>query len=329
MVQPKVLVVGGAGYIGSHMVRMLRDEQVPVVVLDDLSAGHADAVSGVDLIVGDMADEALLDRLFSEHRIDAVMHFASFIQVGESIRLPAKYFNNNVSKTISLLNSMARHGIKHFIFSSTAAIFGDPETQHICEAHPKAPINPYGRSKFIVEQLLPDYEAAYGIRHACLRYFNAAGAHPDGSLGERHDPETHLIPLAIGAAMGSSAPLSLFGDDYPTPDGTCVRDYIHVCDIASAHFLALDHLRKGGHSLKLNLGNGEGYSVRQIIDTVGRITGNPVSHTVVERRPGDPAVLVADSKEAKRVLGWQPKFSSLDDIISHAVQYTRADKAAS
>ncbi len=327
--QPKILVVGGAGYIGSHMVRMLMDQHIPVTVLDDLSAGHAGSVSGADLVIGDMGDEALLDRLFGQHAFDAVMHFASFIQVGESIGAPAKYFHNNVSKTINLLNSMARHDVKNFIFSSTAAIFGNPQAGHIDEHHVKAPINPYGRSKLIVEQMLPDYEAAYGIRHACLRYFNAAGAHPDGSLGERHDPETHLIPLAISAALGNTGGLKVFGDDYPTHDGTCIRDYVHVCDLASAHLLALQHLRAQGESLKLNLGNGEGYSVKQILDAVAALVGKPVPHTVAGRRAGDPAVLVADSRKARDVLGWQPAYSSLDDIVGHALRFYQATPMAS
>lgn len=319
--QAKVLVVGGAGYIGSHMVRMLCESGVPTLVLDDMSAGYSDAVNGAELLIGDMGDGALLDRVFAEHQIDAVMHFASFIQVGESVKHPAKYFDNNIGKTIILLNSMARNGIHHFIFSSTAAVFGDPETSRIGESHPKKPINPYGKSKLIVEELLADYELAYGLRSVCLRYFNAAGAHPDGSLGERHVPETHLIPLAIQAALGANAALTVYGADYPTPDGTCVRDFIHVCDIAAAHQRALEHLRDGGRSLKLNLGNGAGYSVKEIIDTVSRLSGHPVPHNISSRRSGDPAILVADSQEAKKTLGWTPEFCSLDDIIGHALNY--------
>jgi UDP-glucose 4-epimerase len=268
-----------------------------------------------------MGDSALLDRIFAKYQIDAVMHFASFIQVGESVKHPAKYFDNNIGKTITLLNSMARNGVHQFIFSSTAAIFGDPETSRIDESHPKKPINPYGRSKLIVEELLADYEQAYGLRSVCLRYFNAAGAHPDGSLGERHLPETHLIPLAIQAALGANPELTVYGADYPTPDGTCVRDYIHVCDIAAAHLRALEHLREGGRSLKLNLGNGAGYSVKEIIDTVSRLSGHPVPHNISSRRSGDPAILVADSIAARGSLGWTPKFSSLDDIIGHALNY--------
>ncbi|WP_226505256.1 UDP-glucose 4-epimerase GalE [Pseudomonas sp. MWU16_30317] len=319
--QAKVLVVGGAGYIGSHMVRMLCESGVPALVLDDMSAGHSDAVDGAELLIGDMGDSALLDRVFAEYQIDAVMHFASFIQVGESVKHPAKYFDNNIGKTITLLNSMARNNVRQFIFSSTAAIFGDPETSSVNESHPKNPINPYGKSKLIVEELLADYEQAYGLRSVCLRYFNAAGAHPDGTLGERHCPETHLIPLAIQAALGANVALTVYGADYPTQDGTCVRDYIHVCDIAAAHLRALEHLRDGGSSLKLNLGNGAGYSVKEIIDSVGRLSGHLVPHNISSRRTGDPAVLVADSQEARGTLRWTPQFSSLDDIIGHALNY--------
>lgn len=262
-----------------------------------------------------------MNRVFKDNHIDTVMYFASFIQVGESVVQPAKYYENNVGKTLTLPGAMARHGVRHFIFSSTAAIFGNPLRDLIDEAHPQAPINPYGRTKWLVEQLLPDYESAYGIRHVCLRYFNAAGAQPDGSLGERHDPETHLIPLAINAALGRGPALKVFGDDYPTQDGTCVRDYIHVCDLAAAHLLALQHLRSGGDSLKLNLGNGSGYSVRQVLETVGRIVGRPVPYTVVERREGDPSVLVADAQQARKVLDCAPAFPRLEDIVAHAAAW--------
>lgn len=320
-----VLIVGGAGYIGSHMVRHLKDQGLALVVLDDLSSGFADAVSGAELIVGDVADAALLDNIFTNYPIDAVMHFASFIQVGESVVNPAKYYNNNVSKTLVLLAAIARHNVRNFIFSSSAAIFGNPVSPIIDEKHPQSPINPYGRSKWMVEQLLPDYELAYKLQFVCLRYFNAAGAQPDGSIGERHDPETHLIPLAINAALGRSAPLKVFGSDYPTPDGTCVRDYVHVCDIAAAHLLALEHLRSGGDSICLNLGNQSGYSVKEVLATVEAVTGKPVPHEIVDKRAGDPAVLVADSKLARSALGWQPKYSALQDIVAHAVAWHGRD----
>lgn len=313
--------MGGAGYIGSHMVRLLRDHNLNPVVLDDLSSGFADAVLGGKLIIGDAGDSQFLDQVFTAQRFDVVMHFASFIQVGESVIKPAKYYDNNVGKTICLLGAMARHGVANFIFSSTAAIFGNPLKPLIDEIHPQNPINPYGRTKWLIEQLLPDYESAYGIRHVCLRYFNAAGAQPDGSLGERHNPETHLIPLAINAALGRCPELKVFGCDYPTHDGTCVRDYIHVCDLAAAHLLALQHLRSGGGSLKLNLGNGSGYSVRQVLDTVGHIVGRPVPHTIVGRREGDPPVLVADAQQARALLGWVSAYPQLEDIVAHAVAW--------
>ncbi|MDD5296589.1 MAG: UDP-glucose 4-epimerase GalE [Rhodocyclaceae bacterium] len=319
-----ILVVGGAGYIGSHMVRLLNDSNLAPVVLDDLSSGFSDSIPGAELYIGDVGDVSVLDMILNQRRFDAVMHFASFIQVGESVLHPAKYYDNNVGKTITLLNAMARHGVKNFIFSSSAAIFGVPLTDLVDEAHPQLPINPYGRSKWLVENLLPDYEVAYGIRHVCLRYFNAAGAQPDGSLGERHSPETHLVPLAINAALGRCQSLKVFGNDYPTLDGTCIRDYIHVCDLADAHLRALRHLRSGGCSLKLNLGNGAGYSVRQVLETVERQLGLPVPHAVVERRAGDPPILVADAGQAHNVLGWSPAYPDLDEIVKHAVQWHRA-----
>lgn len=316
-----VLVVGGAGYIGSHMVRRLQDQGFALLVLDDLSSGFAGAVSGAELIVGDVADAALLDSIFTTHPIDAVMHFASFIQVGESVVNPAKYYENNVAKTLVLLAAMVRHNVKSFIFSSTAAIFGNPIFPAIDENHPQNPINPYGRSKWMIEQLLQDYDLAYGLRSVCLRYFNAAGAQPDASLGERHEPETHLIPLAIQAALGQGDALKVFGSDYSTPDGTCVRDYVHVCDLASAHLLALKHLRAGGSSLRLNLGSESGYSVKQVLASVGEVVGKAVPHDVVGRRAGDPAVLVANSALALSTLGWRPQYPSLGDIVAHAVAW--------
>lgn len=321
MKKNKVLVVGGAGYIGSHMVRLLQDQGRSVLVLDNLSSGFADALSGAELIVGDVVDAALLDSIFTIHSIDAVMHFASYIQVGESMVNPAKYYENNVAKTLVVLSAMVRHNVKSFIFSSTAAIFGNPISPVIDERHPQNPINPYGRSKWIIEQLLQDYELAYGLQSVCLRYFNAAGAQPDASLGERHAPETHLIPLAILAALGQSGALKVFGSDYSTPDGTCVRDYVHVCDLASAHLLALEHLRAGGSSLRLNLGNESGYSVKQVLASVEEVVGKAVPHDVVGRRAGDPAVLVANSALARKTLGWRPQYPALADIVAHAVAW--------
>lgn len=319
-----VLVVGGAGYIGSHMVRRLQDQGLALLVLDDLSSGFADAVPGAELIVGDVADAALLDSIFATQPIDAVMHFASFIQVGESVVNPAKYYENNVAKTLVLLAAMVRHNVRSFIFSSTAAIFGNPISPAIDEQHPQSPINPYGRSKWMIEQLLQDYKLAYGLESVCLRYFNAAGAQPDANLGERHEPETHLIPLAIQAALGQGGALKVFGSDYSTPDGTCVRDYVHVCDLASAHLLALEHLRAGGSSLRLNLGNESGYSVKQVLACVGEVVGKAVPHDVVGRRAGDPAVLVANSALARSTLGWRPQYPALGDIVAHAVAWHTA-----
>lgn len=314
----KVLVVGGAGYIGSHMVWLLGQLGVDVVVLDDLSSGHRDAVLAGQFVQGTFADAAFLFGLFKAHRFDAVLHFASFIQVGESVSDPAKYYANNVANTLVLLHAMRAHDIKQFIFSSTAAVFGEPQYTPIDERHPHNPINPYGRSKLMVEQVLQDYAAAYGLRSVCLRYFNAAGAHHAGLLGERHEPETHLIPLVLQAVAGKRSHISVFGTDYPTADGTCIRDYIHVMDLADAHWLALQYLQAGGQSTAFNLGNGGGYSVKQVIDCAERVTGLPVPVQYGPRRAGDPAVLVADAAMAKDILGWCPVHERLDAIVGHA-----------
>lgn len=267
---------------------------------------------------GDIADRLVLDKLFSAHEFDAVMHFASFIQVGESVLEPAKYYQNNVSNTLNLLNAMLAHGVKNFIFSSTAATFGEPNYVPIDERHPQQPINPYGRSKLMIEQALADYDQAYGLRSVCLRYFNAAGAHPEALLGERHDPETHLIPLVLQAASGRRAAISVFGRDYDTPDGTCIRDYIHVLDLADAHWLALKYLAQGGASNAFNLGNGDGYSVQAVIDTALAVTGRPIRVLDQPRRAGDPARLVADVAKCREVLGWKPVYADLARIIEHA-----------
>jgi len=313
-----ILVVGGAGYIGSHMVWMLVSRGVRVVVLDDLSSGHADAVLGAELVRGDMGDRDLLDKVLGANRFDAVMHFASFIQVGESVSDPSAYYRNNVVKTLTLLDAMKDHGVRQFIFSSTAAVFGEPAYTPIDERHPQQPINPYGWSKRMIEQVLADYDRAYGLKSVALRYFNAAGAHPQGLLGERHAQETHLIPLVLQAAAGQRPHITLFGDDYHTPDGTCVRDYIHVMDLAEAHWLALNYLEQGGASTVFNLGNGDGYSVAQVIEAAKAVTGLPVPVKMGERRPGDPARLVADATRARTVLGWEPRFASLEAMIRTA-----------
>jgi UDP-glucose 4-epimerase len=262
----------------------------------------------------------LLDKVFSSHKFDAVMHFASFIQVGESVQDPAKYYQNNVVNTLNLLNAMCVHGVDKFIFSSTAAIFGEPQYWPIDEAHPKNPINPYGWSKLMIEQALADYHQAYGLRSVCLRYFNAAGAHSQGLLSERHDPETHLIPLVLQAASGRRNQVSVFGRDYPTSDGSCVRDYIHVQDLAQAHWLAVQYLCDGGESNVFNLGNSQGYSVQQVIDAARQVSNRPIKVIDGERREGDPAVLVADSSKIKQLLGWQPVFADLKTMVQHAWQ---------
>lgn len=318
MANLQVLVVGGAGYIGSHMVKQLALAGCKVTTLDNLVSGYRDAVLYGDFIEGDLADKALLDQLFAQHQFDAVMHFASYIQVGESVQKPAMYYANNVANTLNLLDAMNVAGVKNFIFSSTAATFGEPQYSPIDELHPQLPINPYGRSKLIVEQVLNDYDRAYGLKSVCLRYFNAAGADPDGQLGERHEPETHLIPLVLQAASGRRPSISVFGRDYDTPDGTCIRDYIHITDLCEAHWLALLSLVNGAGSQRYNLGNGQGFSVQEVIDTALQITGKKICVVDAPRREGDPARLVADSRLAMQNLGWQPRFSALDVMISHA-----------
>lgn len=318
MANLQVLVVGGAGYIGSHMVKQLALAGCKVTTLDNLVSGYRDAVLYGDFIEGDLADKALLDQLFAQHQFDAVMHFASYIQVGESVQKPAMYYANNVANTLNLLDAMNVAGVKNFIFSSTAATFGEPQYSPIDELHPQLPINPYGRSKLIVEQVLNDYDRAYGLESVCLRYFNAAGADPDGQLGERHEPETHLIPLVLQAASGRRPSISVFGRDYDTPDGTCIRDYIHITDLCEAHWLALLSLVNGAGSQRYNLGNGQGFSVQEVIDTALQITGKKICVVDAPRREGDPARLVADSRLAMQNLGWQPRFSALDVMISHA-----------
>ena len=315
---PHILVVGGAGYIGSHMVWLLGQRGARVTVLDNLSTGHRDAVLCGRLVEGDMADADLLGSLFGQHRFDAVMHFASCIQVGESVVDPAKYYLNNVSNTLVLLGAMRKHGVQHFVFSSTAAVFGEPLYSPIDEQHPRAPINPYGRTKWMIEQALDDYGHAYGLRSVSMRYFNAAGAHPDGLLGERHEPETHLIPLVLQAAAGRRPHITVFGFDYDTPDGTCIRDYIHVMDLAEAHWQALRYLTDGGATRAFNLGNGDGYSVQQVVDTARAITGRPIAVQSGPRRAGDPARLVANASLARDVLRWRPRHASLQAIVQDA-----------
>lgn len=314
----RILVVGGAGYIGSHMVKRLTHAGYTPVVADDLSNGRREAVRDARLHVGDIGDVAFVDTMLREVRPAAVMHFASFIQVGESMVDPGKYYRNNVAAAQVLLDAMRVHDVMRFIFSSTAAIFGDPVYVPIDEAHQKQPINPYGRSKWMVEQMLEDYDSAYGLKSVCLRYFNAAGADAEGELGECHEPETHLIPLLLQVASGRRPHITVYGDDYATADGTCVRDYVHVEDLCSAHLLALEQLLGGGESGRYNLGNGNGFSVREVIEAVRRVTGRDIPVVQGERRAGDPPTLVADANRARTLLQWSPRYSDLDTIVAHA-----------
>jgi UDP-glucose 4-epimerase len=320
----RVLVTGGAGYIGSHAVRALADAGHVVVVLDDLSAGHAKAVaSGVPLVTCDMHDTAQVLQALDQHRIDAVMHFAAWLDVGASVSDPVGYYFNNVTGTLSVLDAMRRVGIKQFVFSSTCATYGEPIRVPMDESLDPRPINSYGETKLAVERALPHLERAYGIRFVALRYFNAAGAHPDGTIGEDHWPEIHLIPRAIEAATGGP-PLKVFGEDYPTPDGTCLRDYIHVSDLADAHVRALDALARGGASGVFNVGTGTPHSVREIIAAVSQVIGRPVQWEPAARRPGDPAALYASSDRIQRELGWQPRFVEIQTIVEHAWRWHAA-----
>ncbi len=323
----KVLVVGGAGYIGSHMVKRLGQLGCAVTTLDDLSSGHRDAVLYGEFVYGDLADKTLLANLLSSGRFNAVMHFASFIQVGESVQHPARYYENNVANTLQLLDAMRSAGVQRFIFSSTAATYGEPQYTPIDEHHPQVPINPYGRSKLMIEQVLEDYDQAYGLKSVCLRYFNAAGADPDGELGERHEPETHLIPLVLQAASGRRPFITVFGRDYDTPDGTCIRDYIHINDLCEAHWLALHSLMQGGGSQRYNLGNGNGFSVQEVIDVARRVTGKPIEVRYAPRRDGDPARLVADATRARQQLGWRSQFAELDAMVRHAWEWEKKSHA--
>lgn len=318
-----ILVVGGAGYIGSHIVMRLLQSGYQVTVADNLSSGNRRAVPGADLVVGDIADPQFVDALMIRAKPVAVMHFAALIEVGESVRDPARYYRNNVHATQVLLDAMRNHGVDVFLFSSTAAIFGNPQYVPINELHPSLPINPYGRSKLMVEQMLGDYAAAYGLRAICLRYFNAAGADPGGSIGECHEPESHLIPLVLQVAANRKPHIAIYGDDYETPDGTCVRDYVHVLDLCDAHLLALARLLNGAQSAQYNLGNGVGFSVREVIDTAKAVTGRAIATMLAPRRAGDSAVLVADSALAKRELAWRPKHDKLSQIIADAWAWER------
>ena len=318
----KVLVCGGAGYIGSHMVQLLLDEGHEPVSLDNLSTGHADAVGSSTLLVGDILDKEFLDKAFSDHGpFDLVMHFCAKSLVGESVLKPHLYYENNVTGTLQLLDAMRRFNHQRLVFSSTAATYGVPKTEVIDESHPCAPVNPYGKTKLAIEQALKDYHAAYGIRSLSFRYFNACGAHPKAHIGERHDPETHLIPNVLKSLLDPDKPLKVFGNDYPTPDGSCIRDYIHVCDLADAHLAAARWLEDNDTAGIMNLGNGDGFSVLEVIRATERVTGQIVAFDVEERRAGDPPRLVADAALARQELNWTPRFASMDTIIETAWRF--------
>jgi UDP-glucose 4-epimerase len=313
-----VLVTGGAGYIGSHAVKALRGQGAAVVVFDNFSAGHLEAARHATAVVdGDIHDTAKLRAAIRQHDVNAVMHFAAWLSVGDSVRNPAGYYRNNVAGAMSVLDAMIAENVRHFVFSSTAAVFGNPVETPITESHLTQPINAYGETKLAIERALPHYDRAYGITSITLRYFNAAGADPDGELGEDHAPEGHLVPRAIDAALGRDR-FQLFGTDYETPDGTCLRDYVHVTDLAAAHLLSLSALRSGASSTKYNLGNGKPTSVKEVIDSVERVTGRKVPFTNAPRRPGDPAVLFASSARIRQELGWTPRFEDIDVIVETA-----------
>jgi UDP-glucose 4-epimerase len=321
MSNPTVLVTGGAGYIGSHTVLALKKAGYQVVILDNLIYGHQDLVETVlqvGLIQGDIGDRPLLDKLFADYNIQAVLHFAAFAYVGESVTNPAKYYRNNVASTLNLLEAMVAANIKSFVFSSTCATYGHPQQIPIPEDHPQAPINPYGMSKLMVEQILTDFDQAYGLRSVRLRYFNAAGADPNGQLGEDHNPETHLIPLVLMAALGKREAITIYGTDYKTPDGTCIRDYIHVTDLAQAHVLGLEYLFNQGETAVFNLGNGDGFSVREVINAARRVTGRTIPVEEGFRRAGDPAILIGSADKARKILNWEPRYADLDVILQHA-----------
>lgn len=317
-----ILVVGGAGYIGSHMVRILARAGHKVVVLDNLSTGHASSVKSGELVIGEMQDRGLVEGLLKEHEIQAVMHFAAHALVGESVQNPAKYYQNNAVATLALLEAMRACDVKKLVFSSTCATYGTPEIVPISEKEKQKPVNPYGFTKLICEQAMQDYADAYGLGFAALRYFNAAGASPDGDIGEDHLPESHLIPIVLEVAMGKREHITIFGDDWPTPDKTCVRDYIHVDDLGAAHLLALEKIKEG-EGIKVNLGTGNGFSVREVIECCREVTGKEIKEVMGERRAGDPAELVADARLALEVLGWNPKYKELKPIVETAWNWHR------
>ena len=313
-----ILVTGGAGYIGSHINKMLYQSGYETVVFDNLVYGHREAVKWGVLEVGDLADANRLEEIFIKYDIDAVFHFAAYAYVGESVKNPQKYYNNNVVNTLHLLDAMVKHNVKNIVFSSTCATYGVPEELPITEEMPRKPINPYGASKLMIERILSDYHDAYGLNYCCLRYFNAAGADPDGEIGESHMPETHLIPLILAAAAGDSANIKVFGIDYPTRDGSCIRDYIHVADLADAHIKAMDYIKNGGKSMCFNLGNCVGNSVIEVSATAREVTGKDILVVYDERRMGDPPTLVGCSEKAEATLGWKPQYGDIKIILEHA-----------
>ena len=314
----KILVTGGAGYVGSHVVNALKKTNHEIFVLDNLSKGHRCAVKDVPLFEVDLADKKALDEIFEECGIEAVMHFAANSLVGESMENPAKYYINNITYGLNLLEAMRAHNVRYLVFSSSAGVYGEPEHCPIPEEHPKNPTNTYGRTKLIFEQILADYDRAYGLKSIALRYFNAAGADPSGLIGEDHDPESHLIPRVLQNVLAGNEPMGIFGDDYNTPDGTCIRDYVHVNDLARAHLLALDVLFNGANSGAYNLGNGQGFSNKQIVEAASKVIGKEIPIVIKPRRAGDPAILVADSAKIKRELGWEPEYPELEGIIETA-----------
>lgn len=318
-----ILVTGGAGYIGSHCCKTLKNAGHNPITIDNLIYGHRENVRWGEFFEGDIGNRSVLDAIAATCEIHAVMHFSAFAYVGESVSHPRKYFLNNVAATLTLLNWILDRGIRHFIFSSSCATYGNPQYVPIDENHPQNPINPYGRTKFMVEEILKDYSAAYDFKFISLRYFNAAGADPDGDVGENHRPETHLIPLILDVALGRSKAIQVFGNDYDTADGSCIRDYIHVSDLAQAHLLALERLLAGAESDCINLGTGKGYSVLQTIDIARAVTGKQIPIQIAGRRPGDPPVLVAANRKASEILGWQPVFTDLEDIVRTAWHWHR------
>ncbi len=322
--KPRILVTGGAGYIGSHAALALKKAGYEVVDLDNLAYGHRELIEDVvkvELIVGDTSDRKLLDKLFNNYDIAAVMHFAAYIAVGESVKEPGKYYRNNVASTLNLLEAMLAAGVNKFVFSSTCAVYGMPKEIPMTENHPHDPLSPYAASKDMVERILADFDTASGLKSVAFRYFNASGAEPNGLLGEDHNPETHLIPLALLTALGKREHLYIFGTDYDTTDGTAVRDYIHVKDLANAHVLGLEYLLAGGESDVFNLGNGNGFSVKEVIETARKVTGLKISAIEQGRRAGDAPILVGSSAKARKILGWQPKYADLNKIISDAWQW--------